>query len=158
MLRTLGLVFSLFMMWWLLSGHPDPLLLTLGVLAAVFAVLVASRMRLIDHEGFPIQLGWRILLYWPWLIRAIVRANIDVARIILAPRLRISPTVRRLPCGLGTGLAQAIYANSITLTPGTVCLRIDDSQVEIHALTTAMADDVASGEMEARVRAVTDRH
>jgi multicomponent Na+:H+ antiporter subunit E len=114
-------------------------------------------MKLIDQEGLPLQLGWRILPYWGWLIYSIIDANIKVAKIILSPRMPISPTVTRLPCSLKSGLAQATYANSITLTPGTVCLKIDDSQVEIHALTHDMANDLRSGEMENRVAACTGR-
>ena len=157
MLRTISLFVILYIMWLLLSGHQEPLMLILGLFSVAVVTLVSARMKVIDREGHPMDLSWRILSYWPWLIYTIVRSNIDVARIILSPRMRISPTVTSLPCHLQTGLGQATYANSITLTPGTVCLKIDDSHVEIHALTKDMANDLKSGLMEQRVRLFADR-
>ena len=93
----------------------------------------------------------KLPLYWFWLLRQIVKANLAVTKIILSPRLPISPTVVRVRAGQKSDLAKVIYANSITLTPGTVSINLDDDHIEVHALTTRMAADLQTSEMERRV-------
>ena len=82
----------LFAVWLLLSGHYTPFILILGLASCVAVIAITQRMEVIDHEGHPVHLTWRALLYWPWLIVEIVKANIDVAKRILFPSIGISPT------------------------------------------------------------------
>ena len=138
-------------LWLLLSGHFTALLIALGVASSLAAVSIARRMDLIDHEGHPVHLGWRGLTYLPWLIWEIVKANIDVARIILSPSLPISPVLFRLHADQKTGLGHVIYANSITLTPGTVTVDLVGHVLDVHALTREAADELENGRMNARV-------
>ena len=152
---SLGLV--LFGVWLLLSGFFEPLLLGLGVLSCVIVVLIANRMDVIDHEGQPVQLGWRILTYWVWLAVEIVKANLDVARRILDPKLPIHPVLIRLKASQASELGQVIYANSITLTPGTVTMVVEDGEILVHAVAREMAEDLESGEMDRRVTAVSEK-
>ena len=149
---SLGLV--LFGVWLLLSGFFEPLLLGLGVLSCVIVVLIAHRMDVIDHEGHPIHLGWRILTYWAWLTVEIVKANLDVARRVLDPKLPIHPVVVRVETTQASELGHVIYANSITLTPGTVSMQVESGEILVHAIAREMAEDLASGEMDRRVTAV----
>ena len=79
MLHALSLGLVLFCLWLLLSGFFVTLLLSLGVVSVAFVVWIAHRMDVIDHEGHPTHLTIRALLYWPWLIVEIIKANIDVA-------------------------------------------------------------------------------
>jgi multicomponent Na+:H+ antiporter subunit E len=91
------------------------------------------------------------LLYWPWLLWEIVKANWDVAKIIANPSLPISPTMMRVRASQKTDLGKAIYANSITLTPGTLSVGLEGDEITIHALTRAGADGVVEGTMDRKV-------
>ncbi|MDH3792978.1 MAG: Na+/H+ antiporter subunit E, partial [Rhodospirillales bacterium] len=141
----------LYVLWLLLSGHYEPLLLVLGALSCVFVAWIAYRMDVADREGHPIHLTWRSLVYWPWLFWEIVKANLEVARLILAPRLAISPTVIKVKASQPDELGHVIYANSITLTPGTVSIDVRDATIEVHAITREMAEGLQTGEMDRRV-------
>jgi multicomponent Na+:H+ antiporter subunit E len=127
------------------------LLLGLGALSALLVVTIALRMDVLDREGHPIHLRPKALLYWPWLGWEIVKSNVDVARRILSPTLPISPTVIRLKASQKSELGKVIYANSITLTPGTVSIDIDGDKIEVHALTREAAQALRTGDMDRRV-------
>ncbi len=148
MLRSISIVAFLFVTWLLLSGKSDPLFLAFGVFSSVVTALITWRMGLNDDEGHPIHLGWRVPVYWVWLFWEIFKANIDVAKRIIDPRMPISPTLITLKTSQATEFGQVIYANSITLTPGTVSLRIDKDTIEVHALSEELAADLAKGTMD----------
>ncbi len=154
MLRAISLCVLLFALWLLLSGHFEPLLLALGAVSCVGVVAIAWRMDVIDREGHPVDLSWRIFLYWPWLLWQIVKANVEVARLILHPALPIAPLMRKVPTSQGSELGQVIYANSITLTPGTVSVDVEPSAIHVHCLTPGLAADLDSGDMDRRVTGV----
>ena len=105
LLHSISLGLVLFGVWLLLSGFFEPLLLGLGVLSCVIVVLIAHRMDVIDREGVPIHLGWRILAYWVWLAVEIVKASLDVARRILDPKLPIHPLLVRVKASQASELA-----------------------------------------------------
>jgi multicomponent Na+:H+ antiporter subunit E len=134
----------------LLSGHFEPLLLGLGVLSILLVVFVSHRMDLVDHEGHPIHLGWRAISYFAWLGWEILKANIDVAKIIINPKMPIHPTIFRIPSTQPTELGHVIYANSITLTPGTITVDVVDGMLDVHSLTAEAADDLETGRMDRR--------
>jgi len=150
----LGLV--LFGLWLLLSGFFVPLLLGLGAASVIAVVWMAHRMDVIDHEGHPIQLTARAFLYWPWLLKEIIKANFDVARIIVSRKMPIQPTVIQVKATQETELGQVVYANSITLTPSTVTIDIDKDMIGVHALTRDAAEGLMSGEMDRRVTNMED--
>lgn len=150
-MRTVALFSVLLGLWLVLSGHYDPLMLTFGVLSAGFVVVIALRMDVVDREGQPVHLTLAVFRYWPWLGWQIVLSNIDVARRILDPRLPIEPTVARLPASQRDALGRVVYANSITLTPGTVAIDVTDDAIEVHALTREAIADLQRGEMDRRV-------
>lgn len=149
--RTLSLFALLFLTWLLLSGLYTGLLLGLGVLSCLLVVAVCRRMQIVDLEGHPNHLVIGMLRYMPWLLWAIVKANIDVARRIVHPRLPIAPRVIRVAASQKTHLGQVVYANSITLTPGTVAVETGEGTIEVHALTGEAAEEVRSGGMDGRV-------
>ena len=149
--RTLSLFVLLFLTWLLLSGIYTELLLGLGVLSCLVVVSVCCRMKIVDPEGHPNHLILGVLRYMPWLLWAITKANIDVARRIVHPRLPMAPRVIRVEASQKTHLGQVIYANSITLTPGTVAVETDEGTIDVHALTREAAEDVRSGGMDRRV-------
>jgi multicomponent Na+:H+ antiporter subunit E len=154
LLHAISLGMVLFGLWLLLSGYFATLLLSLGVASVSFVVLIAHRMDVIDHEGHPIHLTLRALLFWPWLVKEIVKANIDVARAIVSRRMPIKPSVIEVKATQETELGQVIYANSITLTPGTVTIDIDKDIMIVHALTRNAAEGLESGYMDRRVTAM----
>ena len=154
MLHALSLGLVLFGTWLLLSGFFEPLLLGLGVFSSALVVLIAWRMDMVDREGHPIHLGWRALVYWAWLAGEIVKAGIDVARRIVDPKMPIDPVLVRVKTSQESELGQVIYANSITLTPGTVSIRVTDNEILVHAVASAMARDLEKGEMDRRVTAL----
>jgi multicomponent Na+:H+ antiporter subunit E len=151
-LRTVSLAVFLAILWLLLSGHfSDPLLLGLGALSVLLVVSIAHRKEVSDPEGHPVHLTARGLLYWPWLLKEIVLANIDVAKAILRTPMAIAPTVFTVTGSQKSELGLVVYANSITLTPGTVTIDLTDNKLTVHALTKAGLEGVESGEMDRRV-------
>ena len=157
MRHAFSLSLVLFVVWLLLSGHYEPLTTSLGVASCLFVAWVAHRMDLVDHEGHPIHLTWRAVFYWPWLVWEIVKSNIDVARIILNPRLPIRPQMIWVKATQVDDLGYTIYGNSITLTPGTVTIDVVDDNIEVHALDDAFAEGLRSGEMDRRVTEMEGR-
>lgn len=154
MLHAVSLAVVLYLVWLLLSGIFEPLMLVLGLVSCLVVVAIARRMAVIDHEGHPIHLGWKAVGYWPWLALEIVKANLDVARRIVAPGLPISPTLVKLKTSQKSELGQVIYANSITLTPGTVSIDIEGDEITVHALSADAAAELESGDMDRRVTAM----
>lgn len=148
------LLVTLCLMWMLWSGHYN-VLLVFGSVCCLLVVWLSMRMKIVDDEGQPVvRLGLRVLAYLPWLLLQIVKANIDVARRILSPSLPISPRLIEVEASQETELGNVIYANSITLTPGTVSIRIREGVVLVHALTNEAAAELIAGEMDRRVSAV----
>jgi multicomponent Na+:H+ antiporter subunit E len=145
----MSLLLALF--WLGLSGHYTALLLAFGALSAGLVVWLAWRMDMVDHESVPLHLSRRVLTFWPWLLVEIVKSNIDVVRRILDPRLPIERSVIRVPTGDMSPLRETIYANAITLTPGTVSLDVSNGEVIVHALSRTAAEEVRTGEMARRV-------
>ena len=158
---TLGLV--LFVVWLLWSGYwpglddSGGMLTGLGAISCLTVVLIVRRMAIVDRESVPTEVSLRTLFYVPWLFWEIVKANIDVARRILQPRLPIQPHVVHLRTGQRTELGRVIYANSITLTPGTVTIGVQGDELTIHALTHEAAESLKTGEMDRRVTSIEGR-
>ena len=145
--HSINLTVFLITIWLLLSGHFTPLLITLGILSTLLVVFIATRASLIDREIHPVLLKPAILTYWLWLAREIIKSNLDVARRILDPRLPVSPKVLTVHAGQKTELGKVMYANSITLLPGTVTMDVQGDAFTVHALTREAAADLQSGEM-----------
>ena len=150
MLHAISLGVGLAALWWLLSGYTLPLILALGAGSIVGVVLISRRMDLIDNETIPVQSISRWVMYLPWLLKEIVLANWDVTKAILAPKGRVNPTVIRIKATQKTELGHVIYANSITLTPGTVTLAVEDGVMTVHSLTQGGVDGLKTGEMDRR--------
>ncbi len=151
MLRTFGLALSLAIFWMLLSGYWIPLIVALGLASIVLCTWIAKRLDVADHEGYPIQVTPRYVSYFPWLMKEIVVSNITVAVAILKGSTAIKPQVIEVPAEQSSDLGITVYANSITLTPGTVTVAVDNSVITVHALMDETAEGLKSGEMSARV-------
>ena len=148
-IKALLLFVIYFVIWLLLSGHYDPLLLTLGVLSCITCLYVTWKAKFIDEEGLPLHLLIRLPIYTVWLFKEIIKANIDTAKIIILNNP--DPQNFRVKSSQKTEAGKVTYANSITLTPGTVTTELDGDVLEVHALSSDMADDVKSGAMDKKV-------
>ena len=152
--RTVGLWAILFGLWLLLSGHYTPLFYFFGVLTCTVAVYVAHRMDILDEESVPFHVAVRAVTYLPWLTWEIFKSNVDVARTILSPSLPIRPSMVHFKGTQQSDLGRFIYANSITLTPGTVTTGIVGDDFEVHALTSHSVDGSEQNTMNVRVTAL----
>jgi len=147
---SLGLV--LFGFWLVLSGHYTVLTVTAGLFSAAGVVALAKRMGALDGEGHPVGMLPRgVFSYYPWLGLEILKSAWSVAKLIADPKLPISPTLVQVHGGQRTAVGTATYANSITLTPGTITARVSGHELLVHALTREAAEELMAGEMNERV-------
>jgi multicomponent Na+:H+ antiporter subunit E len=142
----------LFLFWIFLSGHTEPLLLGLGAASVALTVFLSHRMNIMDHESYPLHLSFRFPGFFLYLLREIVKANIDVVtRILDWRKAPISPQMIDIPQPQNSDLGAVIYANSITLTPGTVTIKLSNDSLTVHALSKEAADELASGDMSKEI-------
>lgn len=154
MTRAIGLGVGLCGLWIALSGYFEPFLLSLGLLSCIATVLIAWRMGLLDGETVPLELPVSLLIYWAWLGREVYRSSIAVSRVILAREMPLAQQLIAVPSTQHTPMGHVIFANSITLTPGTVTVETSPDTYLIHALTDAAADLSAFADMDARASRV----
>ncbi len=150
LLRLLMLVAVLFVTWLAWSGVYEPLLLGLGLGSCLFVAWIVSRLQGDDHETTPIPVFLRCVLYVPWLLGEVVKSNLHVARVILFSPKEVRPRLLRVDCTQESDFAQVLYANSITLTPGTISLDVRDGHILVHALTQDTAEGLLDGSMDAK--------
>ena len=139
--------------WLMLSGFFEPLLLTFGAISVALVLVMVSRMKILDGETAPYLFVPQTLGYFTWLGREIVKANASVVRAVMAPDLEVSPTLVRVPSDRATDIGRVMFANSITLTPGTVSLDVDEDHILVHALLSEMSDPEDFVEMQSRAGA-----
>ena len=156
-MRLLSLLVVLSLFWLALSGHYTPLLLAFGAISVAVAGVAALRMRILDPEGHPIEWLGGFALYIPWLAKEIGKSAWSVTKIILDPRLPISPTMAVVRAGQRSPVGIATFANSITLTPGTITVGVSGNDLTVHALVREGVADLEGGEMDRRVRALEAR-
>ncbi len=137
--------------WLVNSGHYTPLILFFMVISMVIVVGLCHLMDVVDGESQPLELTFTIPMYWLWLIKEVVMANIAVSRCVWAGSKSINPSLIKVQADQKTDLGIVIYANSITLTPGTISVDVEDNIITVHALTEDSAADLQTGEMNRRV-------
>ncbi|MCY1007534.1 Na+/H+ antiporter subunit E [Nannocystis pusilla] len=149
MMRALSLVILLAGYWALLSGQfHNNFLIACGVVCIAFVVWMASRMGLVDDEGVPARYYVGLLLYVPYIVWQVILANWDVLKRIWAADMPIDPRLTRIPYSTRAGFVTVTYANSITLTPGTVTMQVTQTEMLIHSLTKEGEDSLFEGDME----------
>ena len=148
-LSVMAYIGLMILLWLTLSGHYTPLLLWFGVVSCSFVVFLTWSTKFFDGDIKPEQLFLKVPLYWVWLSGEILKSNIATAKAIWTnefdPEIFSVKATQRNENGL------ANYANSITLTPGTVTVSINDNTFLVHALTADMGDDVRSGTMDSKI-------
>lgn len=139
--------------WIIMSGMFDGFHLTLGVISCLIVSLLSHKLLFSDANKQPeMRQVLGMILYLPWLFWQIVVACLDVARIVLSPRMLelIDPQIVHFTTRLQGRFARVTFAQSITLTPGTVTVFTDGDNFTVYALTQATADSLP-GEMEQRI-------
>ena len=151
-----GLLIALALLWFGLSGETSPFFLGLSVIAILLTLLLSARLKVIDRNASPYHRAPQLLLYMGWLVVEIVKANVAVIVRVLGPRHAIDPAVVRLRTRARTDLGKALFANSITLTPGTVSVDVDGDKVLVHALVRENASVASFEPMDRRAARAAD--
>ncbi len=147
--KSVTLFIVLFGFWLLMSGYYTPLILSLGVVSFLLCVYLTIKGKFLDNETLPIYFFPRLIQYTLWLIKEILKSNIQTAKVIIMKSEE--PELFSVKASQKTNEGKVTYANSITLTPGTVTTQIKNDIFEIHALTKDFGDDVRSSEMDKMV-------
>lgn len=156
MTRALGLIALLATAWWFWSGYTYPLLIGFGIASCLLVTWLSHRMQLLDEESLHLNQVPGIASYWFWLIVEIMKSNLDVSwRIVTG---NIKPAVRKVPVTQATDQGRVNYANSITLTPGTLSYELESDVVHVHALHENSLDQLAKGKMAKHVNKTEYRH
>lgn len=148
-MKSLILFLILLCLWLLMSGHYSILIITLGIISCAFCVYVAKRGNLIDDEGLPIFFIPRLSNYLIWLFKEILKSNLNTAKVIINGK--VEPETFTVKASQVTDVAKVTYANSITLTPGTVTTKMQKDVFEVHALNSDFGNDVRTNEMDKKV-------
>ncbi len=153
-------ILSLGLFWLALSaesGHAlSFLLLGLGLFSVVLVIYIAQRMDKADKEGHPLgRFSWRVVPYYVYLAKEILVSNLYVTRMILFSEKSLKPNVYFLPAKNMVPMEKVTYANSITLTPGTLTLEVGDDWLEVHSLSPELMTSLEQEEMSDRVRTIT---
>lgn len=152
---SLGIILAI--LWAVLSGYFDKtLLLSLGVVSIVITLILAARMRIIDREAAPFIRLPTLIPFYTWLGGEIAKSNVAVLKAALKPSIDITPRLVRVPVDARSDLARCIFANSITLTPGTVTVEVEEDGFLVHALTPDFASPEGFALMNARAARATD--
>jgi len=140
LIAYLGLV----VLWLLLTSTLAPAELILGALVAGMALLAAGpRLQLLAglrlEPGAPLAL----LRYFAYFTIALIRANFDVARRVLSPKLPLHPEIVEVETRLQSELGRLWLANSITLTPGTLTVDVlADQRLRVHWIDSLPGADL----------------
>ncbi len=148
-MKSLILFFILLCLWLLMSGYYNILLISLGIISCAFCVYLANRGKLIDDEGIPIFFIPRLLSYLIWLFKEILMSNLATAKVIINGK--VEPETFTVKASQVTDVAKVTYANSITLTPGTVTTKMHKDVFEVHALNADFGNDIRTSEMDRKV-------
>ena len=151
MKHTISLFLTLIAFWLLNSGHYSLLITSLGFASIALVLVITHKMDVVDNESQPVYLTPKIFGYYMWLIKEIIKANITVVKHIWLGGNSISPTLKTIKVSQKTDMGKVIYANSITLTPGTVAIDLVDNEITVHALVYKDIEALETGEMDRRV-------
>lgn len=144
----------LFLFWLLLTASTKISETALGVAVSLCCAWISFGLLEEEFKQISITFGQfgRLIVYFPFLVKEIVKANIDVAERVLRPDLPISPMIVRFHFPLDGAAAKVTMANSITLTPGTLTLDIDEEgQFTVHCLAEAHAESLIEGKLRRQV-------
>jgi multicomponent Na+:H+ antiporter subunit E len=157
-MRYIVLFSVLYLHWIFWSGKFDAFHLALGVISCALVTFMSHDLY-VKREKFYSRIlieVVRFFKYIPWLLYQIVLSNIHVAYLVLSPGMPIDPKIIRYKTRLKSDLSLVTFANSITLTPGTITADISEGEYYVHILSQKFADDLMTGEMEDKVAYIFD--
>jgi multicomponent Na+:H+ antiporter subunit E len=146
----------MFAFWIMLSGKFDLFHLTLGVISSLLVAWMSSDLLFADcSKNGRLAVAGRFVLYIPWLLLEIFKSTLHVTWLALHPRMKelIDPSIVNFKTRLKSDVAKVALANSITLTPGTITVRVVGDDFVVHALSAKVASGLP-GEMEERIARV----
>ena len=142
---------ALFCGWLVLSGKYDNFHLVLGFTASCGVAWLNTGFPHSPFQQFP----WgRMVLYGPWLLLRIVESSLHLTKLILNPSLPIKPRLITYRSQLKHRGAIVVLGNSVTLTPGTITVEINDNTFLVHAIDEAAGNDLTTGRMERKIARV----
>ena len=151
-----AITFGLLMVCWIIfSGKLDIVYLTMGALSAALVTWMSGDLIFEDQQqSFKRRFRefYKLILYSIWLLWEITLANIEVMKLVMQPKVikAIDPQIITFETTLKSDFARFLLANSITLTPGTVTIKIEGDTYYVHALSDEIAEDCHC-EMEKRL-------
>lgn len=156
MLRNIIATLGLAALWLLMSGLYKPLVMGLGAISVLLAVYIANRMdKADDNNQLKFSIGvFSTIKYLFWLLAEIAKSNWAVTKAVFAPEKTIKQNLFSIPVSCKSEIGQVVYANSITLTPGTITVETEGEHFIVHALSYSDDDIDALADMDARVRAI----
>jgi len=141
MKKVLSTFTVLYILWITLAGISVEEL----VMGAIISLIVAYFVGKTSAYEFGIKIvvqGLKFLvMYLPLFIVKLIQANISLAKIVLDPKLPINPGFVKISTGLEGDVAKLILANSITLTPGTLTVDINENELLIHWVDVIGTDE-----------------
>jgi len=146
----------LMVLWLLLSGHFDVFHISLGVFSVALVIAANARINRVQFFKGDVP-EWerlrfnRLLRYLTWLVWQIVVAGLQVAYVVLSPRIRVDPSLLRFRARMPSVGAAVILGNSITLTPGTLTLEINKDEFLVHSLMDESMSGLVDGTMPTMV-------
>lgn len=140
--------------WLLLSGYFQALLLGFGVVSVALVVWVLYRMDAVDEEPKTLGKGFRMLHYSAWLLGQIMQSSVHVSRLVWGRGNKLEPALAQVSAEQIPEKKRALYANSITLTPGTLSVDLEDGEITVHALQRDSIDELKRGDMANKINSV----
>ncbi len=153
---ALGLLVAIVAFWFALSGETSPFFLALSGIAVLATLWLCARLKVIDREASPYHRAPQLLVYLVWLIGEIVKSNIAVVSRVLGPKHAIDPAMVEVDTTAPSSLGKALFANSITLTPGTVTVDVDGQRLKVHALVRENASAESFSPMDRKASLAAD--
>lgn len=151
MLTKITFLISLALFWLVIAGFDGIIHYPILSFISVISIFAASCYYNIIPKKY--YNPFRLLTYIFWLIREIIVSSLNVAAIIWNPHSKIKPIIAELETDFAPSSAEiALYANSITLTPGTYAVDIENSKLIVHSLTTTNLRDLKSGLMQKEIK------
>jgi multicomponent Na+:H+ antiporter subunit E len=154
------LLFVLLLAFWLvIVPSIDLIQVVVGSIVA-FAVTIYSfdTIKSVKPFNFNLLYIFKFIRFSLVLLVEIVKSNIEVAKIILSPKLKIKPHFVKINNPLKTDFNRVIYGNAITLTPGTITVELEIDYIIIHALTSNGASDESGGVLGRAVKKLEDKY
>ena len=134
MKQIVTLIF-LALLWLLMSGLYKTLILSFGVFSVILVMYFIKRMT--ENDGYELKSNLSVpntIKYFGWLFIEVVKSNWEVSKILLSQTIEINQKFVKTPVSQKSDLAKVLFANSITLTPGTVTVETEDQSFIVHAL------------------------